>query len=254
MRYENGRPSSALSWRLPGDITDAEADAVITDPPYGVTSLDWDKTATGWLSLIRATHAMVLRLAAILHGPTVRGLDIRARDRLGEAQWLYLPRRPIQARPRTRGAVLSRGLGKRLQGSRKDSGRHSAALFAARLALPIRAISRDGSYESHDGGPRLMRSVIYAKSCHGYAVHPTQKPVYVLTPLIEYSVPPYGTVLDPFGGSFSTGVAALKKWASVYRHRKRRGAIRGRHWQSSGLHRPGGITRMMCFQSDASDD
>lgn len=27
-----------------------------------------------------------------------------------------------------------------------------------------------------DGGPRLMRSVVPVRSCHSYAVHPTQKP------------------------------------------------------------------------------
>jgi site-specific DNA-methyltransferase (adenine-specific) len=65
-----------------------------------------------------------------------------------------------------------------------------------------------GYYVSQDGGPRLMRSVIYARSCHGYAVHPTQKPVEIIAPLIEYSCPPDGLILDPFMGSGSTLVAA----------------------------------------------
>lgn len=59
-------------------------------------------------------------------------------------------------------------------------------------------------YRSEDGGPRLMTSVIYARSCHGFALHPTEKPEAILQPLIEYSVPPAGTVLDPFAGSGST--------------------------------------------------
>jgi site-specific DNA-methyltransferase (adenine-specific) len=65
-----------------------------------------------------------------------------------------------------------------------------------------------GSYESHDGGPRLMRSVIYERSCHGYAQHPTQKPVGILGPIIEYSCPEGGLVVDPTCGSGSTLVAA----------------------------------------------
>lgn len=64
------------------------------------------------------------------------------------------------------------------------------------------------SYESHDGGPRLMRSVIYQPSCHGYAENETQKPLGILRPLIEYSCPPNGLVIDPFCGSGSTLVAA----------------------------------------------
>jgi len=63
-------------------------------------------------------------------------------------------------------------------------------------------------YESEDGGPRLMRSVIFARSCHGYADHPTQKPVEILRPLIEYSCPPGGILLDPTMGAGSTLVAA----------------------------------------------
>jgi site-specific DNA-methyltransferase (adenine-specific) len=53
-----------------------------------------------------------------------------------------------------------------------------------------------------------MRSVFHVRSCHGYAVHPTQKPVGVLVPLLRYSCPPGGLVLDPFLGSGSTLLAA----------------------------------------------
>lgn len=48
----------------------------------------------------------------------------------------------------------------------------------------------------------------------GNKLHPTQKPISVLTPLIESFCPRGGTVLDPFAGSGSTLVAAR----SVGRH------------------------------------
>jgi adenine-specific DNA-methyltransferase len=41
-------------------------------------------------------------------------------------------------------------------------------------------------------------------------LHPTQKPVASLVPLVEAFSKPGQVVLDPFGGSGSTGVAALK--------------------------------------------
>lgn len=65
-----------------------------------------------------------------------------------------------------------------------------------------------GSYTSEDGGPRLMRSVIYARSCHGFAQHPTQKPEEIVEPLLRFSCPPGGLVLDMFAGSGTTGVVA----------------------------------------------
>lgn len=43
----------------------------------------------------------------------------------------------------------------------------------------------------------------------GNRLHPTQKPVDSLTPLIKAYSPHNGLVLDPFAGSGSTGVAAL---------------------------------------------
>jgi hypothetical protein len=55
---------------------------------------------------------------------------------------------------------------------------------------------RGGSvYTSEDGGPRLMRSVIYARSEHGRAGHPTQKLLTVIEPLLLYSCSPGGHVL-----------------------------------------------------------
>lgn len=66
----------------------------------------------------------------------------------------------------------------------------------------------DGNYASVDGGPRLQRSVLRVRSCHGSAEHPTQKPLGVIQPLLQYSVPPGGWVFDPFCGSGSVLVAA----------------------------------------------
>jgi site-specific DNA-methyltransferase (adenine-specific) len=59
-----------------------------------------------------------------------------------------------------------------------------------------------------DDGTRLQRSVIKVRNCHGRSIHPTEKPGGILEPLIRYSVPPGGLVLDPFAGSGSTLLTA----------------------------------------------
>jgi site-specific DNA-methyltransferase (adenine-specific) len=64
------------------------------------------------------------------------------------------------------------------------------------------------SYESTDGGPRLMRSVQFVRSCHGSAVHATQKPEEIVRPALAYSCPPGGIVLSPFMGSGTDLVVA----------------------------------------------
>jgi site-specific DNA-methyltransferase (adenine-specific) len=55
-----------------------------------------------------------------------------------------------------------------------------------------------------------MRSVIQANNCHGYAVNETQKPEAIVAPLMQYSVPEGGLVIDCFAGSGTTLAVAKK--------------------------------------------
>lgn len=64
------------------------------------------------------------------------------------------------------------------------------------------------TYTTQGGSVRLMRSVIQVRSMQGRAIAPTEKPVGILDPLIRYSCPLNGTVLDLFAGSGSTLEAA----------------------------------------------
>jgi site-specific DNA-methyltransferase (adenine-specific) len=75
-----------------------------------------------------------------------------------------------------------------------------------------KSIGQRGTYANNgwtDDGTRLLTSVIRARSMHRIgSSHPTEKPVGILQPLIEYACPPGGLALDPMCGSASTLEAA----------------------------------------------
>jgi len=185
------------------------ANAVVTDPPYGETSLDWDVPVSEWARLLipdslwcfgslrmfmrRAEEFAGWNLAQDVVWEKHNGSNFHA-DRFRRVHeiaahfyrgaWDAIYKQPVTTQDATARAVR-----------RKERPPHTGEIAGS-------------TYTSEDGGPRLMRSVIAVPSCHGYAQHPTQKPVGILRPLIEYSTPVGGVVLDPFMGSGSTLVAA----------------------------------------------
>lgn len=196
------------------ELADHSVDVVVTDPPYGDTSLDWDVPVRDWLPLVDrvlkptgslwcfGSLRMFMEHREEFDGWTYaqeivwekhNGSSFHA-DRFKRVhelavQWYRGRWGDVYKQPVTTMDATARTL------RRKQRPPHTGAIGA-------------GGYQSHDGGPRLMRSVIYVRSCHGHADHPTQKPAGILRPLIEYSCPPGGVVLDPFAGAGSTGVAA----------------------------------------------
>jgi site-specific DNA-methyltransferase (adenine-specific) len=185
-------------------------DVAIADPPYGQTSLGWDVPVRDWLPLVEYVGSVwcfgslrsFLTAAGQLAGWTIaqdlvwekhNGSSLHNdRFRRVHEQIVQLYRRPwaeVYKAPVYTHDATARVV------RRKRRPKHWGRID-------------EGAYVSIDGGPRLMRSVIQARSEHGHALHPTQKPLGVLMPLIEYSCPPSGLVLDPFAGSGSTLMAA----------------------------------------------
>lgn len=190
-----------------------KADAIVTDPPYGETSLDWDRWPDGWPALAAPVAPQMWcfgslrmfmkhseefdawKLAQDIVWEKHNGSN-NANDRFrrlhelaphfyrGSWETLYkCPQVTADATPRT----------------------------VRRKARPQQwGDIGAGSYTSVDGGPRMMGSVIYARSCHGYAVNETQKPEELVAPLVLYSVPPGGLVVDCFAGSGTTLAVARK--------------------------------------------
>lgn len=190
-------------------------DAVITDPPYGDTSLQWDRWQTGW---VKAIPAGVRQMWCF--GSFRMFMDNYMEFRDPARRWKYAQDLIWE---KHNGSGFAADRFKRVhelivhwyQGTWDDLRREpqytndATARTVRRKARPAHTGGiQESTYTSVDGGPRLMRSVLQARSMHGRAIHPTEKPVGILTPLIRYSTPPGGTVLDMFAGSGSTLAAA----------------------------------------------
>ncbi len=212
VRIIQGDCRQVLAGVPPGSV-----DLVLADPPYGETSLEWDRWPTGWLEAIRpgmAPHASLwvfgslrmfmeratefeaagFRIAQDCVWEKHNGTNMFA-DRFrrvhehavqfypADCNWSEIYKNPLFTSDATARTVR-----------RKKRPAQWGDIGA-------------GSYASEDGGPRLMRSVMFARSEHGRAVHPTQKPVSCCLPIIEYSCRPGGLVLDPMCGSGTTALA-----------------------------------------------
>jgi site-specific DNA-methyltransferase (adenine-specific) len=190
-------------------LTSLAADVIVTDPPYGETSLAWDRWQSGWIELIQADSMWCcgsLRMflehvedfkgwrmsqdviwkkhnGSNFHADRFRRIHEHALH-FYRGQWSDVYKSVQVTMDATKRTVR-----------RKERPTHTGHI-------------ENSTFVAQDGGPRMMTSVIEARSCHGFAVHPTQKPVAFLGPLIEYSCPEGGTVVDPFMGSGSTLVAA----------------------------------------------
>ncbi len=196
----------------------AFADCIVADPPYAETSLAWDRWPAGWPSAVRpalkpsgslwcfGSLRMFLdrrddfaawKLSQDIVWEKHNGSNFHA-DRFKrvhenvthwyprEVLWGDVFRTPVTTPDATARTVR-----------RKKRPPHTGHIEAS-------------SYASEDGGPRLMRSVIYVRSCHGYAENETQKPEDLVQPLIEYACPVGGLVFSPFAGSGTDLVVAKK--------------------------------------------
>lgn len=192
------------------------ADLAIVDPPYGDTALDWDRVAIEWLPYVE--DALKPNGSVWLWG-SLRYLMV-ALPAAEERGWQV-----------SQDIVWEKHNG---SGSAADRFRrvHEHAVLLYRgpwadvyrdpqfsLDATPRKVRRkqrpahwgdigEHAYKTDDDGPRFLRSVMYERSAHGSAIHPTQKPLGITRTLIQYACPPGGLVIDPYAGSGTTLVAA----------------------------------------------
>lgn len=186
------------------------ADCIVADPPYGETDAEWDRWPRGWLDVTATItrslwcfgslrmyleHADEFKASGWKFGQDViwqknTGSGLRA-DRFRRiheqpTHWYQGPwGETYHQVPRIEAASWS--------GSAVRRGGRSVHL------------GKDGADSGAwtDDGTRLTPSVISAPNLRGKALHPTEKPLGIISPLIEYACPPGGLVLDSFAGSGS---------------------------------------------------
>lgn len=191
---------------------DIRPDCVVADPPYAETSLDWDRWPDGWPTVIAEFASSMwcfgsmrmflerrddfstwkLSQEVVWEKPSGTNMAADRFKRVHEYALHWYRGRWGEVRHETpRERHLGPDRGQRHGGA--DRGKHFGSIRAR-------------MYE--DNGTRLMRSVQRVDHMHGRAIHPTEKPLGILDPLIRYACPPGGIVLDPFAGSGSTAAAA----------------------------------------------
>jgi site-specific DNA-methyltransferase (adenine-specific) len=190
-----------------------KADAIITDPPYGETSLDWDKWPDGWPGVAAQVSKQMWCFGSMRMFMDKRG-DLSdwklAQDVVWEKHNGSNSSNDRFRRLHELALHFYRGEWKPLFKQPQFTNDAMAKTVRHKRRPPQWGEIGENTYLSEDGGPRLMGSVIYARSCHGYAVNETQKPEEIVAPLVLYSVPLGGLVVDCFAGSGTTLAVARK--------------------------------------------
>lgn len=191
-------------------LDDLELSLVLADPPYGDTALEWDSWQQGWIAALPMTpqvwcfgsmrmflnhadeFARYGRYAQEVVWEKHNGSGFAA-DRFRRVhefamhwyrgQWGELTINPQRV-------VRPHGIDKSRTGQRNAP-----------------HLNNSGPIAYMDDGTRLMRSVLTMNPPRD-TLHPTQKPIGILAPLIAYSTNPGDLILDPFAGSCSTARAA----------------------------------------------
>jgi len=186
-----------------------EADLVLADPPFGETSLSWDRWPDGWLEVAAKASRSLWCFGSMR-------MFLEHVGEFKAAKW-KLSQDVIWEKQNGTGFADDRF--KRVhesvthwyQGDWRD-----VHHVAPKTEVAWRTAANSGRAQpSHTGsigsrawaddGSRIARTVqripnMWRKN----PIHPTQKPVELLDLLISYGCPPRGLVIDPFAGSGST--------------------------------------------------
>lgn len=186
-----------------------EPDLTLTDPPYGETSLTWDRWPDGWPSLIPGRSMWCF-------GSMRMFLD-RRDDFAGwklsqDVVWEKHNGSNFAAdrfnRVHEHALHWYRGAWAEVYHDvpRVETGGKRTTI--RRAAAEKRLHGERGSSLDVRDGSQLTRSVIYSRSMHHGTINETEKPAGLVENLLTYGMDRRGYVLDVFAGGCSTLVAA----------------------------------------------
>lgn len=187
--------------KLLPDMGEAFADCCIADPPYGDTSLNWDRKVEGWIPAV--AHALKPNGSLWVFGsirflaPLFAELEAAGFKYAQDIVWEKQNGTGFHAdrfkRVHEHAVQFYRGPWAEVYKQPQFSNDATARTVRRKVRPAHFGHIEAGAYSSVDGGPRLLRSVLYAKNEHGNAIHPTQKPLEVVLPLVAYSCPQGGS-------------------------------------------------------------
>lgn len=199
------------------------ADLLVCDPPYGETSLAWDRWPDGWVQTATLAAKSMWCFGSMrmfgehwaeftaakwrmsqdvvweknagtgLFADRFRRVHENALHWYRDAPWSAIYTDPQRSQGRGGWSDRVRNAGEVVTGN-VARGQHIGHLMKKQPWVETET--------------RLLTSILRAKNLRGIAIHPTEKPIPLLRPLIEYACPPGGLIFDPFAGSGSSLDAA----------------------------------------------
>jgi site-specific DNA-methyltransferase (adenine-specific) len=227
----------ADSLKLMAEMPEASVDLVLTDPPYGVTACEWDKSpvdiAEFWRQVLR-----VCRKRVVVTATQPFATDLICGNRKGfkwDDVWVKPPCSMMtKGRPlRSHESILVFGSGPF----------NPQACEAVNLFAKIGQVKNLNSVAPHrtyglkdyrrdtitETGERQPRSVFYFgrpknnQFTKRNQFHPTEKPVALFEYLVKTFSNEGDLVLDPFAGAGATALACAitgRRWVCIEKERK----------------------------------
>jgi len=202
------------------EIDTGSVDAVITDPPYGTTQMEWD-TAAQWNSLwplikdvLKDAGVVVSFSAPPYHVDLIHSnrdwwrYEIIWAKTMG-TRYLDANDRPLQGHENIQ--VFTAQMGESTYNPQKwESGEHYHKTCTIEHEQ-YNSIANEAPVRESHGERHPLTILQVANGDHQNKAHPSQKPVELMRWLVRTYTNEGERVLDPFCGAGSTGVAALRE-------------------------------------------